>query len=242
MIDYTIENEEPYIMECDIIKDYLEFSGELDFELHYKVTQARSFIKKDYETYGSEFYSRSPNYIYDILSSNISMIGRANLINKFIPNGMKIIRDGGVRFCDFGAGTGAMCSLAKELGKTAIHVDLPGRAMDFAKWRYKKHNYEVDIFEISVDEPVWPGSADIMFSDAVWEHLSPDKQISYVDILAEHLSSNGILMLLVDLAGRTDEMPIHYDVDIGKVHKQIEKNGFKNEYGLNDFASVWRKQ
>jgi SAM-dependent methyltransferase len=80
---------------------------------------------------------------------------------------------------------------------------------------------------------------DTIFSDAVLEHLiDPNKAIQE---LCKHLRKNGHLILLVDLSGESEMMPVHRNIDIHSLHDNIERRGLVNEYGRNTFCSIWRK-
>src|SRR5690242_4156910 len=114
-IDYSINNPTPFLMVGDVIQDYIEFSGENPNDAMSKIRSFRSYTKEDYHRLKNTFYKDSKTYIYDILSGNPSKIFRANVINQFIPNALRIIKDhSGKTFCDFGGGTGTVCSIVAE--------------------------------------------------------------------------------------------------------------------------------
>jgi 2-polyprenyl-3-methyl-5-hydroxy-6-metoxy-1,4-benzoquinol methylase len=80
---------------------------------------------------------------------------------------------------------------------------------------------------------------DIIFTDAVVEHLITPEHV--VHELCRHLRKNGLLILLIDLAGESETMPIHRNIDIQSVHKNIKQDHLANAYSEYTFCSVWRK-
>src|SRR5665213_1707118 len=133
MTDFTIWQDDPFILaQADIILQYAEWTNDDPFFVADKVSNARKIIKDDYERLGDKFYTESNAYIYDNMAANPTIGVRANLINKFIPDGIKRIKDHpGKTFADFGAGIGVMCELATKLGKETTHIDLPSYSTEF---------------------------------------------------------------------------------------------------------------
>lgn len=241
MIDYTKWQDDPFLLaQAEIVEQYAEWAGEDAFQVAEKIGHAREIIKEEYARLGDKFYTESNVYIYDMLAANPSVGVRANLINKFIPDAVKRITEHpGKTFADFGAGMGVMCELATILGKEATHIDLPSYSTDFAKWRNEKLNLNIKFVEIAEDYFVLPNSYDIVFTDAVWEHLTSEKQLTYARDLPAYINPGGMLYMLIDLSGVNPDMPMHYNCDVQKVHEMLLSSGLKCEYGLNNFASVW---
>jgi hypothetical protein len=146
-------------------------------------------------------------------------------------------------FGDFGAGIGTVCEIVHTFcDKMVTHIDIPSRAMDFAYWRNRKYNWNITIHPIADTQFRLAQRFDILFTDAVWEHLTPITQLGYAWCLPHYLNKDGWLIFLVDLAGPSEEMPMHYPVNITAVHDAIESTGFMVcDYGRNHFASVWRR-
>lgn len=243
MIDYLAVQPNPEPFEsAEIIQDYAEFSGQLPSVVADKVLRSRELIRQDFSVHGDKFYANSKIYIYDNIAANPTLGIRANLLNKFIPDGIKrIMNHPGNTFADFGGGVGVMSQIAEDLGKTTTYIDIRGHTADFAMWRKEKHGFKFDIHLIDEQDFTFPQTYDIIFTDSVWEHLDEQKQQHYITKFYSGLKPGGMLYFLVDLAGKSDDMPIHYDVNIWEMHSVLYANGLRCEHGQNTFASVWYK-
>ena len=246
MINYSQINKEPSNhLEGSIIYDYAEFSGIPIEELKAKIDDYQQINVEDFCNKASvqDFYENSKTYIYDLLRANWNKIGIANKLNKFIPGLFDIIKEHhGNNFMEFGAGVGAFCEIIKEYtNKNVTYVDIKGHISDFALWRFNKYNLDIDTIIIPQDSFKFEKHFDIIFSDAVWEHLNPELQIKYLVDLDPYINVNGILVLLIDLSGENQNMPMHYNVDIEKICNTMKNSGYINIWGDNTFASVWHK-
>jgi 2-polyprenyl-3-methyl-5-hydroxy-6-metoxy-1,4-benzoquinol methylase len=226
-----------------VIKDYAEFAGLPVEDVVSSIGVYHELNQAEFRELGNEFYEKNKSYIYDILSGNPSPEIRANLINRFIPEGIaRMIDHPGDSFADFGAGTGVVCEImARSSTKKVIYIDIPSRMTEFAQWRFKKHELDVETVVIPEDGFTLPAFYDVIFTDAVWEHLPPEKQVSYLFQLMGYLKSHGLFYFLVDLSGHTEQMPMHFNVDIRVLHDNLTKWGLQCLYGKYTFASVWRK-
>jgi 2-polyprenyl-3-methyl-5-hydroxy-6-metoxy-1,4-benzoquinol methylase len=245
MIDYTQWQPDPFLLaEAPIVADYAEFIGVDAFEVADKVSNCHTLATEDFTNLGSEFYNKSNTYIFDLLGGNPSAGVRANLVNKFIPNCVQTIKNHkGSTFADFGGGVGAMCEVVYTFcDKESYYIDIPSHSTDFAQWRFKKYGWDIKSLIISENDFDLPRMFDIIFTDAVWEHLSPVKQIAYVDKLVSRINPEGLFIMLVDLSGENSNMPMHFNVDIKSVHQRVQECGCVNITGQNTFASLWRKQ
>jgi len=121
------------------------------------------------------------------------------------------------------------------------HPDMDGPITEFARWRFKKYNVDVNMKIIPQDSFELTETYDFIYQDAVLEHLTPVQQVSYTSKLAKNLNLNGVFVMVVDLSGESENMPMHYNVDIVKVHKAIIDEGLTCYHGLNTFASVWMR-
>lgn len=221
----------PDFTRSPIIQDYAEFSSQSVADVVEKMRNWQSLTKPDYHTLKDKFYSDSTTYIYDILSSAPVLEMRANLVHQFITHGMMAIKEHpGTEFLDFGAGIGVMCEIATLLGKHATHVDVKSHHLDFARWRYKKNDLPVKVIEIGETDFWLPRQYDIVFTDAVWEHLPPTMQVPHVQKLTNAVKDAGFLFFLFDSAGESEDMPMHYNVDIGEIFNVLFAAGLKCIY------------
>jgi 2-polyprenyl-3-methyl-5-hydroxy-6-metoxy-1,4-benzoquinol methylase len=235
-------------MSFSVIKDYSEFSGMPEEEIVDRINNFRQLNKNDWNaiphrTYRQKagvFYRDSKNYIFDLLSGGYEKEAVIEKLNIIHPSILTLIKEHpGKAFLDFGGGLGLISEIAHDLGKSVTYLDIPGQVFEFAKWRFKKHHLPVTVLCSSPTSLVLKKKYDIIFSDAVVEHLiDPEKTIG---VLARHVKPGGLLILLVDLSGQTEDMPMHRDIDIKKIHRIISKHRFSNLLGLNGFCSIWQK-
>lgn len=226
------------------LQDFSEWSG-IDIEtLKKDMIHFREINATDYHSRGNEeaFYTESPTYIYDILSSCDGIDDLEYKLEMFLPNITKSLKESKGNILDFGGGTGTFCEwITRNTKLNVTYMDLKGRMSEFAIWRFKKYNLPVDVVYAEISDFSLPKQFDIVYSDAVWEHLPPDIQIKYADKVPQYINPGGIFVLMIDLSGKSITMPMHYDVDIVHVHGTIHKY-MDCITGGNEFASVWRKR
>jgi hypothetical protein len=82
---------------------------------------------------------------------------------------------------------------------------------------------------------------DIIYTDAVLEHMPPAEQQRVVKVLASHLLAGGILVLLIDLTGPTPDNPTHEVVEINDLHSTLGECGLHCQDGRGRFWSIWKR-
>lgn len=237
-----------YDVSHSVVKDYSEFSGMSVAEIENRINTYKSLTKvewealpaSDFKTKAESFYSSSTYYICDILTANVSKETVREKLDSFYPGILASIKNHpGHRFLEFGGGTGVFCEMVQNMGKDVTYLDIPGQQFNFAKWRFEKYGIPIQMQCTSPGKLELTGSFDIIFTDAVMEHLT-DPYTPTAE-LCHHLNKGGIFIMLVDLAGEEEEMPMHRDVDIIKLHAVLSNFGLVNVYGLNEFASIWSR-
>jgi len=246
MINYSKINEEPMLfIQGDIVKDFSEFSGEDVFSITRKMQIFQELTKESLSASKDlhDFYRSTQSYIYDLLTAHWNMVGPINKLHKFLPGFVdKIKNHPGNKFLEFGGGIGDVCQIMAEWGnKDVTYMDIQSHITEFALWRFKKYNVPVTVQIIPQEDFSLQSTYDIIYQDAVLEHLPPEKQTGYTDKLCKGLNNNGLFIMIVDLSGESEDMPMHYNVDIVKVHDVIQQNGLSCLYGRNSFASVWQR-
>jgi SAM-dependent methyltransferase len=198
---------------------------------------ARGFAER-----AANFYEASQNYVFDTLSANTSTDAVVRKLNGFNPAIVNAIRShSGKRFLEFGGGVGLFCEIAARMGKDVHYLELPGIVFDFATWRFARLGLPVNAIEAKADTIHVPGTYDIVYTDAVIEHLPPPLQREATCAIASAIAGNGLLVFLVDLSGPTPEDPMHHEVDIAALHHLLAARQLKCESGLNSFCSVWTR-
>jgi SAM-dependent methyltransferase len=251
----SLRNQHPnasyrYDLSDVVVADFAEFANMPVDVVEERIRIYHKKVRREWRALGLEsfaqrseiFYGTSNDYVFDIVYGTRSKDVVIDKLNKFNPRMLQLIqKHPGKRLLDFGGGTGVFCEIAYEFGNDVTYLDIPGRLSDFAAWRFSKYQLPINVQITSPAHPAIVGEYDIVYSDAVLEHLSPEKQIRVVDELANAVRAQGLLILLVDLSGPTRDNPTHSVVDLNVVHSRIEGHGFTNIDGHRHFCSVWRK-
>lgn len=228
-----------------IVLDYSEFSGESPESIANKILRFKELTMVEFRQSESQFdfYENSKTYIYDLLGAHPDKEGPVNKIEKFLPGVLNYVKSHpGSKFLEFGGGIGDICEhMAVWAGKDVTYMDIDSHITNFARWRFQKYGVPVKMEIIPQDRLVLTDTYDFIYQDAVLEHLSPEQQVGYTGQLADALNEDGVFVMIVDLAGETDDMPMHYNVDIQSVHKVLLDRGMTCHHGLHTFASVWTK-
>lgn len=231
--------------DSQIVKDYSEYSGLSIDEIISKTDDAVAINRDSYNSYGSsyDFYEKSKTYVFDLLRANHNEAALVDKINLFSPSFMFDIcsrREGS--FLEFGGGLGVFCEAVKR--RTSLDVtycDIKTHVSDFTLWRYEKHNVPVNTLIIPQEDFTLEKKYDIIFTDAVIEHMEPEQQKKTIKKLGSSLNKFGLLTLLIDLEGNTPDMPMRYNVDIVELHNILASEKLSCIYGRNTFSSRWVK-
>ncbi len=243
-------HEAPYTWDPshDVITDYAEFEGIDVKEVERRIRDYKTLTRaewlalpgRDFGDKARDFYGTSAYYICDILAANVSKNTLREKLDGYSPLFLNSIRNHpGKRFLEFGGGTGVFCELVADMGKDVTYLDIPGRQFEFAKWRFEKHGIPVKMQQTVPGELRLEGTFDILFTDAVMEHL--DDPCTPTRDLCGHLAPGGIFIMLVDLSGEEEDMPMHKDVDIKALHATLSDAGLVCVHGHHQFASIWSK-
>jgi protein-L-isoaspartate O-methyltransferase len=233
-----------------VIEDFAEFSEtSLDFVIErignsrrinaadWNALQATSFSER-----AATFYEASQNYVFDTLSANPNPEAVIKKLDTFNPKILQVIRaHPGKRFLEFGGGVGVFCEIVARMGKQVSYMELPGIVFDFARWRFKKLGLNLKAIEAKADTIYLTGKYDIVYTDAVLEHLPQPLQLEATRALARAVATDGLLIFLVDLSGPSKENPMHHNVNIVDLHSQLRSEGLCCEDGDRKFCSIWRR-
>jgi SAM-dependent methyltransferase len=232
-----------------VVDDYAEFSGR-DIESIVNGVRGYKQLNKakwaqlqgetgDWVETARKFYAASDNYVFDHLSANPTVTGVLAKLDRFNPQILKTIRSNpNKRLLEFGGGTGVFCESMVREGFEVTYLDIPGHVKDFAEWRFRKYRLPIEVITSTPDQLTLNRDYDIIFTDAVFEHLvNPEQALRE---LISHVSPNGVFVFIVDLSGPSADDPQHRDVDIVKLHDIVAGSGYACESGRNTFASIWR--
>ncbi len=190
----------------------------------------------------AKFYESSQNFVFDTLSANPRPEAIIKKLDRFNPRIMEAIRaHPGKRFFEFGGGIGVFCEIVAGMGKNVCYMELPGIVFDFAQWRFKKSGLKVTAIAAKGDVIDLPGKYDIVYTDAVIEHLPHPLQVEATKAIGQAVDEGGLLVFLVDLSGPTADDPMHYEVDICELHDYLREMGLRCEDGYYKSCSIWRR-
>jgi len=233
-----------------VVEDYAEFSHLPLTEVSDRIAnfwrinaadwnnlKSRSFAER-----AAEFYENSDNFIFGILFANTSPQAVIDKLNRFNPAIVKSLKaHPGQSLLEFGGGAGVFCEIAARMGRQVYYMELPGLVFQFATWRFRKYGLPVTPIEAQAGVIHIPGQYDIVYTDAVIEHLPETLQIEATRALGVAVAAKGLLIFLVDLSGPTEEDPMHHEVDIVALHGLLTNKGLNCEDGLNTCCSLWRR-
>jgi phospholipid N-methyltransferase len=232
------------IYDSEIVRDYSDFSGIPVPVIVQRIWCANKINAESYCSYENqyEFYEKSKIYIYDLLGASWSPAAVANKLNASIPNLLHFIKEhSGRKFMEFGGGTGVFSEIMHEWAKKDVtYVDIQSHATEFALWRFKKKGIKINCQIIGQRNFEIFGAFDIVFSDAVFEHLDPVQQIVYAKKLCGLLKSSGVLIMLIDPSGPSEQFPMHHKVDFVNLYSTIAKSGMRLIQLHKGYASIWK--
>jgi len=241
----------PYVFQEDheIVRDYATFSGRGIAEVARLVDDFRKLSADEWNAHpggswrekAATFYGASWTYVFDLLRTNPSPSFVEEKLDRFEPRLLPAFRENrGRRLLEFGGGTGAFCQLAASWGKRPTYLDVPGHVADFARWRFTRHHFDVELLLVDPGAPLalperrqW----DLLFSDAVLEHVTDPEGTART--LASAVAPGGFFGLLVDLEDDNPELPMHRSVDLGRVHAALRGAGLVPRFGEGLFVSGW---
>jgi SAM-dependent methyltransferase len=233
-----------------VIADFAEFSSQPVSAIVAGIRSYRQLVQGEWKMLGASsfeeasktFYAQSQAYVFDLLAGNYNRRVVLEKLDGFSPAIVGSIQQhAGLRFLEFGGGVGVFCEVVASFGKNVTYLDIPGRISEFATWRFQKHQIPVRTIIVKPGHLDDLEHYDIIFTDAVLEHMPPDEQLRVVRVLGLHVSAGGMLVLLVDITGPTPANPTHEVVDIDVLHSILDECGLRCEVGRGKFWSIWRR-
>jgi SAM-dependent methyltransferase len=234
---------------AEIIKDYAEFSGIPLHELIQRINRFHELVNEEWNELGPSswadkakmFYARSNHYILDLLYANadrdaaerkLEKYGIWNFLDQFPPR---------LDVLEFGGGLGVICQLFCERDYHVTYLDIPGKPMDFARWRFQRYDIPVRIIESDPERLTLENEYDFIFSDAVFEHLIDPCQAA--DGLMRHLRPGGYLLLLIDVFNNNDMWPMHRPLDFDALNNTLTNcGGIPERISSNRMINLWQKK
>jgi SAM-dependent methyltransferase len=234
---------------AEIIKDYAEFSGIPLQELIQRMNRFHELVNGEWNELGPSswadrakmFYARSNHYILDLLYANADRDAAEKKLEKYgiwkfldqLPPRLDVL--------EFGGGLGVVCQLFCERDYQVTYLDIPGKPMDFARWRFQRYHIPVRIIESDPERLTLENEYDFIFSDAVFEHLIDPCQAA--DRLMRHLRPGGYLVLLIDVFNNNDMWPMHRPLDFHALDNTLTNcGGIPERISSNRMINVWQKK
>lgn len=218
-----------------VIRDWSEFTGLSEPEIHFRIAGCLVHAAEewnqtvDVNNHESveKFYTQS-DYLYEVLSSYSPHMRpfKEPTLSEMLETGKQLAPKHG-RVLEFGGGTGEFCLCLASHFEHVTYVDLPGRLMEFARWRFKKYDAPIEVIETRADQGALPSdSYDMIFSDAALEHVL---DLSYwLKLLTSATKPNGYLYLKIDNQ-ENESFPMHTSANKGAAFLMRE-NGAPEVY------------
>jgi len=234
---------------AEIIQDYAEFSGIALQELIQRMNRFHELVNEEWNELGPSswadrakmFYARSNHYILDLLYANADRAAAEKKLEKYgiwkfldqLPPRLDVL--------EFGGGLGVVCQLFCERDYQVSYLDIPGKPMDFARWRFRRYHIPVRIIESDPERLTLENEYDFIFSDAVFEHLIDPCQAA--DGLMRHLRPGGHLVLLIDVFNNNDMWPMHRPLDFDALDNTLTNcGGIPERISSNRMINLWQKK
>ncbi|MFH1673054.1 MAG: tetratricopeptide repeat protein [Pseudomonadota bacterium] len=233
----------------EIIKDYSEFSGIPLPELIKRINSFHELVNKEWNALESAswadrakmFYAGSDHYILDLLHINVDLDTAEKKLEQY--NVWKFLNQLPPRIdvLEFGGGLGVICQLFCERGYQVTYLDIPGKPMNFARWRFQRYHIPVHIIESDPERLTLENDYDFIFSDAVFEHLIDPCQAA--DELMRHLRPGGYLLLLIDMFNNNDMWPMHKSLDFDSLDNTLTNcGGIPKMISSNRMINLWQRK
>ncbi len=176
----------------EILLRYREVGETHDgFVKWWRVTEAewdsRNINQKDRKEI-AEFYGETENYIFELMEK-----WSAPPPNRMAETVCKILKNHGLKkVLSYGTGIGQDVFHFCFDGFAVDAADLPGKTFDFAKWRFRKHNLNVETIDIVDDEPLEEEYDAITCFEVLQHVIEPETLVAY---FRGHLRGDGLLLI-----------------------------------------------
>jgi 2-polyprenyl-3-methyl-5-hydroxy-6-metoxy-1,4-benzoquinol methylase/glycosyltransferase involved in cell wall biosynthesis len=161
----------------------------------------------------NEFYRNTDSYLFDLVQFNYENSHYMQLTEEVFSFCASLNRErGGLKIIDFGGGIGSqMISLSVLKGAELSYADIPGKTFEYAKWRFRRRQIEIDMIDASKEDFLADRMYDVVITLDVIEHLvSPETTVGY---LAKHINPGGYLVVLTSFIDNNGEAGWHLNVD-----------------------------
>jgi 2-polyprenyl-3-methyl-5-hydroxy-6-metoxy-1,4-benzoquinol methylase len=227
-------------------EDLAEYLGDSAENLIPIIADSSKLIADDWNEHAPQggeqihkWYCDTPLYLFELCAYHANS-PTYPLVTDAIE---RICSEKGGRILDFGGGDGDMALKLVRRGLNVEYCDVPGKTMEFAKWRFNKYGFDIKC--ISSDEPnVVPidGQYDVILCMDVLEHLV--NPMAYCLEMYKHLYDRGIFITRPSFSH--DELhPMHLLENIKYAlcfNSEMEDIGFEQIPSDGTHIGVWVKR
>jgi glycosyltransferase involved in cell wall biosynthesis/2-polyprenyl-3-methyl-5-hydroxy-6-metoxy-1,4-benzoquinol methylase len=161
----------------------------------------------------NEFYRNTDSYLFDLVQYNYENSFYIQLTEEVFSFCAGLSKErGGFKILDFGGGIGSqMISLSVLKGAELSYADIPGKTFDYAKWRFRRRQIDVDMIDASKEDFLGDKMYDVVITLDVIEHLvSPETTVEY---LTKHIKPGGYLAAFTSFVDNNGEAGWHLNVN-----------------------------
>lgn len=201
----------------EFINDVMEFTNQTREEVIIKMYKGPMLMVQEWNEKSpktdeevKKFYKETKNYVYDLGYWHFG--DRRQFDVELVTSCKEIFKP--KKILDFGAGIGQNAYMLAREGFDVTVADLDSYTLDFAEWRFKKHNVPAKFWK--VDKEDIEEKFDLILCFDVLEHLSEDEFKKVVEKLIS-LKAENCKVLVTTAFGKTDAHPMHFDVDEEKM-------------------------
>lgn len=187
--------------------------------------------KSDYEII--QFYKNTVNYLYDLTQWHFDKRRVTDIeLVKYMKNVKKDNSINTLKILDFGCGIGQNSYLLAKEDFDVTIADLDSKTLNFAEYRFKKHNVPYKIWKTDIEEKAPEERYDVILAFDVFEHLTESQTQSIVDKLISLKHKDTIIILSNSFGTQGGAHPMHFDstqTRIDKINKLLSKENYGDD-------------
>ncbi len=168
----------------------------------------------------TKFYKETENYLYDLTHWHFAGRRRfdVELTTSVAHRISKDFKDRKIKILDFGCGIGQNAYMLAKAGADVTIADLDSVTLDFAEYRFKKHNVPYKVWYTDTEDMPPETEFDIILAFDILEHVDEETAKKYVDKLVKLKHPDTNVMTTNSYGTQGGLHPMHYELT--PLHKE----------------------